>query len=207
MSRPEAVVLDLGGVVLDSPLEVIAAYEAETGLPAGIIDRTVAASGPGGSWARHERGELDRRTFLEAFAAELRAGGVEVDTAAELMRRVDGRIRIRPRMLEAVRRLRAAGYAVAAVTNNWEPFAGGPLPSEFDVFLESVVEGVRKPDPEIYRRCVRALGTPPERILVLDDLGANLKSARAMGMETVKVESEAHALAVLSRRCGIDVPA
>ncbi|NIQ52893.1 MAG: HAD family hydrolase, partial [Gemmatimonadetes bacterium] len=132
MSRPAAVVLDLGGVVLDSPLDVIAAYEAETGLPAGIVNRTVAASGPGGSWARHERGELDRRTFLEAFAAELRAAGAEVDTA-ELMRRVDGWIRVRPRMLEAIRRLRAAGFAVAAVTNNWEPFAGGPLPSEFDV--------------------------------------------------------------------------
>lgn len=206
MSRPEAVVFDLGGVVLDSPLEVIAAYEAETGLTAGIVNRTVAASGPDGSWARHERGELDRRAFLDAFAAELRAAGAEVDTA-ELMRRIDGWIRVRPRMLEAVRRLRAAGYAVAAVTNNWEPFAGGTLPSEFDVFLESVVEGVRKPDPEIFRRCVRALGIDPGRILVLDDLGPNLKPARAMGMETVKVESEAHALAVLSRRCGIDVPA
>lgn len=203
MSRPLAVVFDLGGVVLDSPLAEIDAFEREHGLPPGIVNRTVAASGRSGAWARHERGEIPRAAFLGAFAAELRAAGAVVDTRA-LMERVDGTVRVRPRMLQAVRALRGEGVATAAVTNDWEPLAGGPLPAEFDVFLESVVEGVRKPEPEIYRRCVAALGVDPGRMLMLDDLGPNLKPARDLGMETVKVVSEAHALAVLAERCGID---
>lgn len=205
MSRPLAVVFDLGGVVLESPLEAIDGYEREHGLDRGIVNRTVAASGPSGAWARHEMGELGRDAFLDAFAAELRDAGAVVDTA-ELMEVVDRAAVVRPRMLRGVRALREAGIATAAVTNDWEPFVGGPLPSVFDVFLESVVEGVRKPDPEIYRRCVAALGVDPRRILMLDDLGPNLKPARAMGMETVKIVSEEQALAVLADRCGI-VPA
>lgn len=202
MSRPLAVVLDLGGVVLESPLAAIEAYERERGLEAGIVNRTVAASGSSGAWARHERGEIDRDAFLAAFAEELRDAGALVDTT-ELMDLVDRAAVVRPRMLLAVRALRAEGIATAAVTNNWVPFAGGSLTAEFDVFLESVVEGVRKPDPEIYRRCVAALGVDPRRILMLDDLGPNLKPARAMGMATVKVVSEEQALAVLAERCGI----
>jgi putative hydrolase of the HAD superfamily len=55
------------------------------------------------------------------------------------------------------------------------------------VIVESSVEGVRKPDPAIYHRACDRLGVAPDRCVFLDDLGVNLKPARAIGMTTIKV--------------------
>jgi putative hydrolase of the HAD superfamily len=197
----QAVILDLGGVVLDSPLDAIAAFEDRTGLPMGTVNALVAASGDAGSWARHERGEIGREVFLAEFAAEFAARGWDVDTAA-LMSEIDASIRARPQMLRAVDRLRSAGFRLAALTNNWTPFGSDGLATHFDTVVESVVEGTRKPERRIYEICLERLGTRPEACIMLDDLGPNLKPARAMGMRTVKVTSEVHALAVLDELLG-----
>ncbi len=198
-----AVLFDLGGVVFDSPLDEIARFEAEHGLPAGLVNATVAADDDG-AWARHERGELDTAEFLVAFADELAAAGYAVDTA-ELMRRIGASLRPRPLMLAAIDRLRDGGLAVAAVTNNWRPFGDDPIVGRFDTFVESVVEGVRKPDPEIYRRALDRLGCVAADAVMLDDLGPNLKTARAMGMTTIKVEDPVRALRDLGEVVGLDL--
>jgi HAD superfamily hydrolase (TIGR01509 family) len=39
-----------------------------------------------------------------------------------------------------------------------------------------------KPDPEIYRRCVAALGFAPEQTLFIDDKAANAEGARSAGL-------------------------
>lgn len=191
--RFRAVIFDLGGVVFESPLQAIARYEEETGLPAGVVNQVVAASGPQGAWARHERGEIPTSRFLVELREELRRHGAEVDTV-ELMRRVDDSIRPRPRMVEAVGRLREAGLRVAACTNNWAPFADHPVLAEFDVVVESVLEGVRKPEPAIYRLTLQRLGVAAEETVMLDDIGANLKPARELGMTTIKVGDPEEAL-------------
>lgn len=199
---PAAVVFDLGGVVFESPLDEIARYEAEFDLHPGIVNSTVHGSGRSGAWARHERGEVDRATFLELFARELAQAGAAVDTEA-LMQRIDRSIAPRPVMIDAVRTLRTAGLAVAAITNNWTPFPDEGIRLEFDVFVESVMEGVRKPEAEIYRRCLERLGVEAGRVVMLDDLGPNLKPARQMGMITIKVIDTDQALQALEALTGL----
>src|SRR5207253_2906201 len=66
--RYRAVLFDLGGVVVGSPLEAIARFEAEQGIPAGFVNRVVVATGAAGAWSRLERGELTLETFYAAFA-------------------------------------------------------------------------------------------------------------------------------------------
>lgn len=188
----QAVIFDLGGVVLDSPLEAIAEFEHRHGLMAGTVNGHVVATGGAGAWARHERGEIDRSEFLAAFRQEFAERGFDVDTKV-LMDEIDRSIRVRPAMLELVGRLRRAGVATAALTNNWTPFGPSGLATHFDVMVESVVEGTRKPEPRIYRICVERLGVDATGCVMLDDLGPNLKPARAMGMRTVKVTSEEQA--------------
>lgn len=188
----DGVVFDLGGVVLESPLDAIAGVERSAGIPVGAVNRAIAAAGADGAWARLERGELAGDGFHASLTAELSAAGIRLDTR-ELMDGVEAAIVARPEMIAEVRRLRSTGLVVAACTNNWHPFEG-ELPSEFDVFVESVVEGTRKPEPEIYRRVVERMGVPPGRLVMLDDLGPNLKPARQMGMATIKVESPEQAL-------------
>ncbi len=63
----------------------------------------------------------------------------------------------------------------------------GELLALFDAVVESSTEGVRKPEPEIYRRALarlsEAVGRPIEAAdcAYLDDLGINLKPARELG--------------------------
>jgi putative hydrolase of the HAD superfamily len=57
----------------------------------------------------------------------------------------------------------------------------------FDHVIESAKIGLRKPDPRIYQMMVESLKVDPKNCVYLDDLGVNLKPARAMGMTTIKI--------------------
>jgi putative hydrolase of the HAD superfamily len=193
------VLFDMGGVVMESPLHAIARYEQERGLPPNSINRVVAAAGETGAWARLERGELTVATFCAPFEADCRARGVDVDGAAVMAAIADAGV-ARPIMLEAIRRIRASGLRVGALTNNWR--REGPrddviphaLRGYFDAFIESRVVGLRKPDPRIYELACRELAVEPARTAFLDDIGGNLKPARALGMVTIKVDDPVIAL-------------
>jgi putative hydrolase of the HAD superfamily len=207
--RFRAVIFDLGGVVLESPLHAIAAYERELGIPAGFVNRVVVETGAQGAWSRLERGELSRRAFEAAFEAECRAAGHGL-SAATMMERI-ARCGPRPQMLQALRTLRGAGLALAALTNNWaHEGPGGPetdaLRDLFDVFVESSKLGLRKPDPRIYRHVCEALAVAPHETVFLDDIGRNLKAARELGMTTIKVDQPEPALAELARQLDLPLP-
>lgn len=199
-----AVVFDIGGVVTGSPLHAIADYERELGLPRHAINRVVVGAGPAGAWATLERGELVLDDFYPRFEADCAAAGVTID-ARELMRRVAEIARPRPAMLEAIERLRAAAFKVAALTNNWisEEEGTRALRPWFDVFVESAVVGLRKPDPRIYQLVCRELGVTPPETVFLDDIGGNLKAARELGMATIKVDEPGAALRELEGVLGI----
>ena len=77
----------------------------------------------------------------------------------------------------------------------------------FDFVIESSVVGFRKPNPKIYQLACEKLGIEPAEAVFLDDLGVNLKPAKAMGMRTIKVTSAAQALSELSEMLAIDLPA
>ena len=207
MSEFRAVLFDLGGVVIGSPLEAIAAYEQELGIVPGSINRIVVATGATGAWSRFERGELTLEAFYPAFDDDCAGAGCRI-SARELMDRVALATEPRPAMLEAIRRIRARGLRAAALTNNWVregPREGHRLREHFDVFVESALVGLRKPDPRIYELVCRRLGVAPARAAFLDDIGRNLKTARALGMSTIKVDDPDAALRELGALLGFDL--
>ncbi len=106
--RHRAVIFDLGGVVLGSPLHAIAALEREEGLPAGFVNQVVVRSGEAGAWSRLERGELALEAFYAAFEQDCSEAG-ETLSARLLMERIAVSTEPRPAMLEAVRRIREQG--------------------------------------------------------------------------------------------------
>ena len=59
------------------------------------------------------------------------------------------------------------------------------------------------PSREFYEIACRLLEVEPADCVFLDDLGVNLKPARAMGMTTIKVEEPGAALAELERVLGL----
>jgi putative hydrolase of the HAD superfamily len=100
---------------------------------------------------------------------------------------------------------------VGALTNNWrrEPPDDDVIPprlrAHFDAFVESRVVGLRKPDPRIYLLACRELGVEISRTAFLDDIGGNLKPARALGMTTIKVNDPEQALLELGALTGLDL--
>ena len=202
----QAVIFDLGGVVLGSPLHAIARFERDCGIPEGFINRVVIESGSDGAWARLERGQLSIEEFSCAFEGDCEAAGCSISARA-LIERIAEASQPRPAMLEAIHGIRARGIVAAALTNNWGGEGDGTraLRPHFDVFVESSVVGLRKPDPRIYHHACEAIGIEPERAIFLDDIGRNLKTARQLGMTTIKVTDPAAALAELEATLGFCV--
>jgi len=218
----DAVFFDVGGVILSSPFEAFAAYEDRMGLPRDAI-RTINSTDPDtNAWARFERSELNPEQFVVAFESEARTFGWNVD-GHDVLRCLDGAPR--PAMVQAVARIHER-FATALLTNNVVGMAAslsgaapsgahqsggetvGPLRdvlAHIDVIVESSVVGVRKPDPAFYEIACERVGVSPDRVVFLDDLGINLKPARAMGMTTIKVIDPRAALTELSSLLGLEL--
>jgi putative hydrolase of the HAD superfamily len=203
--RVSAVIFDLGGVITESPMHAFTAYEREAGLPEGLIRRLNSTDPDTNAWARFERNELDVAGFTAAFEAEAEAAGHRLE-ATRVLEALRGEVR--PQMVAAVRRLKDAGLPLGLLSNNVSPMETtgelGELLALFDAVVESSLEGVRKPEPEIYRRALTRLSDAVGRRIeasdcaYLDDLGINLKPARGLGFATIKVVEPAEALAELS---------
>jgi len=197
-----AALFDFGGVVLSSPFEAFARYEVDHGLPPRFL-RTVNATDPDtNAWARLERSEVDLDGFAAAFTTESEALGHRVP-GHDVLGLLAGEVR--PEMVEAVRRCGRrlkTGLLTNNVTRLQSDSAVGEIVALFDVVVESSVVGVRKPDRRFYEIACERLGIEAPDAVFLDDLGINLKPARAMGMTTIKVDDPAVAIAELEAAVG-----
>jgi putative hydrolase of the HAD superfamily len=204
-----AVIFDLGGVVFPSPFEAFDAYDVDAGLASGTVRALIRTSSETGAWAALERGELTLTDFYTELEQEATAAGFTI-SGARLMSMIAGGFGARPAMARAIDRIREAGLRTAALTNNWpRPDDGAPSTGAntlgFDVIVESAVVGLRKPDPRIYELVLTRLEVDASNAVFLDDLGINLKPARAMGMTTIKVSDPDQALAELASTLGFEV--
>jgi putative hydrolase of the HAD superfamily len=209
-----AVLFDFGGVLTSSPFEAFTRFERENGYPAGFIRALNAANPDTNAWARFERGKIGVAEFDRLFDAEATAAGRSL-RGLDVLPLLAGDLR--PDMIEALRRCKKH-YKTACLTNNFRSTTSTAEPDVarsrmdglrdlFDVILESSRVGVRKPDPLFYRHALDALGTSAEECVFLDDLGINLKPARALGMRTIKVVSSTQALSELEAVLGIPLRA
>ena len=87
--------------------------------------------------------------------------------------------------------LREKGLKTGLITNTFsderDMILASPLYPLFDAAMISYEQGLSKPDPEIYRRAVQALGVTPEECLYVGDGGSHeLDGARSLGMQAVQ---------------------
>jgi putative hydrolase of the HAD superfamily len=196
---------DFGGVISTSPFESFARYEQANGLPDGFLRRLNSTNPDTNAWALHERNEIDFAEFCRLYEAEAIALGGQV-VASEVIACLSGEIR--PEMVHAIHRCRER-LRTGLITNNMAAFTGSDamdaMAELFDVVIESSKAGVRKPDPRIYEMACEQLEVTPNEVVFLDDLGVNLKPARAIGMTTIKVLDVDEALGALETAVGFSV--
>jgi putative hydrolase of the HAD superfamily len=205
----EAVIFDFGGVISSSPFEAFSRFELERGLPKDFL-RTVNATNPhDNAWAKLERSDIGPDAFDELFAQESNALGATV-RGRDVLPLLAGHIR--PEMVEALRRI-SARLKTGCITNNFKAMDKSPMGSLykgeimslFHKVIESATAGVRKPDPRIYLMMTEALQVDPRACIYLDDLGINLKPARDLGMQTIKVGEAGPALETLQALLGFEL--
>ncbi len=190
----DAVVFDFGGVVIDGPFDAFTSLEERAGAPRGAVRAVNSRNPDTNAWACIERGEIDLETFVGRFEQEAREVGIELPAReiVDVVLRSSGAVHhARPVMVQLLRDIRSSGRSLALVTNNIRPLSEGSdtawVFDAFDVVIESCRSGMRKPEPAIYERTLASLGAEAQRSVMLDDLGINLKPARALGMTTIKV--------------------
>lgn len=209
MPEIRAVLFDIGGVLTVSPVTRIINFCAERGIRDEV--RHAVFAGHDGPWSRFERSELTPDEFVAEFDRHVAAAGAAA-CGPEFMRWFFQGFEPRPEYIATVEFLRGR-MKVGAITNNVardEPArrrtSGLDVHSMFDVVVESAVVGARKPEPRIFAIACEQLGIEPPEAVFLDDLGANLKGARELGMTTIKVDETLSALRELEEVLGLKLP-
>lgn len=213
MDNLQAVLWDFGGVLTSSPFEAFTRYETEQGLPKDFVRSVNARNIHENAWAKLERSEVTAEEFDTLFREESRALGHEVP-GKDILGLLSGDIR--PAVVDALKVCKSK-VKVGCITNNAPVGKGAGMSSDagkaakvaeilgvFDHVIESSKIGMRKPDPRIYELMCETLELDPTRCVYLDDLGINLKPARAMGMHTIKVLNEAQLLQDLREATGFE---
>lgn len=208
----KAILWDFGGVLTTSPFEAFNRFEMQRGLPRDFIRRLNATNPDTNAWARFEASQIGLDEFDQAFLAESTAAGHPLP-GSEVVALLGGDVR--PRMVEVLKRCKQ-DYRVACLTNNVRAGKGPGMAAStvrdnevravmalFDHVLQSSKEGMRKPDPAFYLLACARLQVEPPEVLFMDDLGVNLKPAKALGMTTIKVISEQQIIGDLGRALGI----
>lgn len=193
----EAVLFDFGGVFTPSPFALLATLEGEE---RELLAQQVAYTfGPydrdtDHPWHRLERGEVAFGDALEAIRSLAAEDGLDLEPM-RVLKHFAGDGTVRDEVVVHVRRLRAAGFRTAIVTNNlhevremWQALL--PVGELFDLVVDSSEEGVRKPDAAIFERALERLGLAGEAAVFLDDVESNVEAARALGMRAIHVTAD-----------------
>ena len=98
---------------------------------------------------------------------------------------------LHPAVIPMLRGLKERGIQIGLITNCFSEEAKLIRESELFAFFDapclSWEEGIRKPDPAIYRICLKKLGLPAENCLYVGDGGSReLETAESIGMRAVQ---------------------
>lgn len=210
----DAVIWDFGGVLTSSPFEAFNRFEAERGLPADFIRKVNSTNPDSNAWALFERSDISLDEFDRKFSDEAQALGGAV-TGTEVVSLLSGDIR--PDMVTALKRCKEH-FKVGCITNNVSAGTGAGMARSqakaaavadvmalFDHVIESSKIGMRKPDPRIYQLACETLDVDANKSIYLDDLGINLKPAKALGMTTIKVLNGEQGLSDLEKAVGMSL--
>ncbi len=210
-----AAILDYGGVMAASPVGRIHDLADQLGMAREVVVETIfGGHGDGSDNPWHDL-EAGRCGFDDDFAARMQARfdphGVRFDLPSFVSWVTDATNEPQPRVVETVRRARAAGLPTLLLTNSVTGFfpvieATIPVDELFDHVLESWRIGVRKPAPEAYAIAAETLGVSPADCVFADDQAVNVAAAEALGMTGLFVADDIEAARSLASALGLADP-
>jgi putative hydrolase of the HAD superfamily len=178
--RAMALLVDLDGTLRHWDHEVQAAAERRHGLAPGTILRTAM------EWPRVQpaiTGQITHAEWMAGVAAAL-------DTPEAVRGWEEYHGEVDADVLGLVKAARQAGLPVGIATNATDRLDADltalGLAGAVDAVLNSSVLGVPKPSPEYFARACRALRTPPEKVLFVDDSDRFVRGARAAGLSAYR---------------------
>jgi HAD superfamily hydrolase (TIGR01509 family) len=200
MERLRAVLLDAGGTLIHPDHEWILERLAAEGVEATVADYDAArrrADAVVADILRSDDPGDDQTRIRTWFATILLSMGLPQDRLGAVARDIRARheqsaLWVRPvpgtrAMLEA---LRTAGLRLAVISNAdgrvADYLARAGLADLFEFILDSALEGVEKPDPEIFQRALDRMGLGPHEVVYVGDTWAvDVIGARRAGIEPV----------------------
>ena len=214
MKDIKAVFWDFGGVITTSPFDSFNTYEATNNLDKDFIRKVNSTNPDINAWAKLERNEIDIVEFNDLFFSESSSLGHGI-YGIEVIKLLQGQLR--PEMIKALKAIQG-NLVQACLTNNIVSpettlsdenvsIAGknNEVMGLFDFVIASSEQNVRKPDPAFYHLALKEAKVDPEEAVFLDDLGINLKPAKAIGMHTIKVVNSQDALKELNSLLFINI--
>jgi putative hydrolase of the HAD superfamily len=205
-TRPEALLIDFGGVLTTSVFDSFAAFCRTEGLPPDAVRNSLAHDEVAARLlVDAEEGRLSDEEFGRRLAPRLCAGtDVRLDPE-RLLERLNAGLRPEPEMVRATALIRAGGVTTVLVSNSLgrATYAWCDFDELFHHVVVSGEVGVRKPSRRIFRIAAERAAVVPERCVMVDDLEQNLVGARRVGMQTILHRDPATTLAELERTFGI----
>ncbi|KAM5165448.1 bifunctional epoxide hydrolase 2 [Mantella aurantiaca] len=222
MAGKRLVMFDLGGVLLTPGVQsALYRLEETLPLPGGFLMKVFVRSGSDGPLSRAERGQIPFSQFVSEMNKECRAfadeSGVTLPESFSLEPAFHSLYQnggLNKPMLRAAIALRHHGFKTCVLTNNWVDDSAerqhtadllSVLNRQFDGVIESCRVGMRKPETRIYEYALKMMKAQPHETIFLDDIGANLKPARELGISTVLVKDTQQALKELEELSGVQL--
>jgi epoxide hydrolase-like predicted phosphatase len=198
--------VDFGGVLTTNVFEAFAGFCEREGLdPNHVRDAFRENDDARTLLFELELGRISEEDFSRRFAVAL---GLPEEGSEDLIERLWTDMGPDDAMIAAVERFREAGVRTGLISNSWGTaleYEDGLMARLFDVTVISHLEGMRKPDPEIYELAVERMGLPADELVFIDDLPGNLKPARAIGMATVRHTTAEESLPQLEELLGVRI--
>lgn len=194
--KPQALVLDFGGVVTKTLFETHALTEQALGLAPGTLTWRGPfdpASDP--LWRAMQADEISERDYWTRRTREVGSLVGEdwsaMQTFVQRARGADPEAVMRPEAERAIRIAHDAGIRLAILSNELDLFYGAdfrtrlPLLDLFETIVDATYTKILKHDPRAYQVVAHALGLPMDACVFVDDQKRNVDGALAAGMPTV----------------------
>jgi putative hydrolase of the HAD superfamily len=200
----EVVLWDIGQVLYQSPFERFTELERHVGMPDGTLPRGPFVPEGDPEYDRVDSGERDEPEYwrdIETLARETVPGLQLYDALRELGWEGRGR----PVVLELLADI-PTRYRQAVLTNDATKFLGEgwkatwEYADRFEVIIDSLDIGVRKPEVAAYEAAVERLSVPADAVLFIDDLTVNVAGAREAGLQGFRFDTTDPAASVAELR-------